>query len=104
MPNSWYKARTEKTAVYANTHHRRQARIVSLSFDNRMGMGVGNVHATAQVAAGNCLDRKCTRVWGGPTGASPCRLTQVLVVNSTEKDTARETTQHLGVCRLAQKF
>ena len=64
MTNSWYKARTEKTAVYANTNHRRQARIVSLSFDNRMGMGVGNVHATAQVAAGNCLEGKCTRACG----------------------------------------
>ena len=31
-------------------------------------MGVGNVHATAQVAAGNCLDEKCTRVWGGHFG------------------------------------
>ena len=68
MPNSWYKARTEKTAVYANTHHRRQARIVLLRFLIRVGMGVGNVHATAQFEAGNCLDEKCTRVWGGHFG------------------------------------
>ena len=68
MTNSWYKARTEKTAVYANTNHRCQTRIVSLSFPIRVGMGVGNVHATAQVAAGNCLAVTCTRVWGGHFG------------------------------------
>ena len=68
MTNSWYKARTEKTTAYATTHHRRQTRIVSLSFDKRMGMGVGNVHATAQVAAGNCLAVTCTCVWGGHFG------------------------------------
>ena len=68
MTNSWYKARTEKTAVYANTHHRRQARIVLLRFLIRVGMGVGNVHATAQVVAGNCLAVTCTRVWGGHLG------------------------------------
>jgi hypothetical protein len=28
-------------------------------------MGVGNVHGTAQVAAGNCLAVACTCVWGG---------------------------------------
>ena len=31
-------------------------------------MGVGNVHATAQVVAGNCLAVTCTRVWGGHFG------------------------------------
>ena len=60
-----------------------------------VGMGVGNVHATAQVVAGNSLAVTCTRVWGGHFGGVGV-FTVITAWSSHLKKHSKVSFQNLG--------